>query len=150
MASSWITVHTDGCSVGNPGPAGYGAVLRFNQHRKDICGFLGHETSNRAELLAIIKSLEEITAKGKDRLISIYSDSQYCVGVCDGSYRIRANHDLIARVHELVSMHQEVRFNWIPREQNIEADKLSKKGAGNGPKTIREANKTYGDDNQPA
>lgn len=127
MSTKWITVYTDGSSYGNPGPGGWGAVLTFNNHRKEIHGKLYDVTNNEAELTAILKALETITKKGHNRNIAIYSDSQYAVGVLDRSYKAKANKTLINKINRLVNLHKEVRFSWVPREQNKEADKLSKK-----------------------
>ena len=129
MSKSWITIYTDGAAKGNPGPAGYGAVLRFNQHKKEIYGHLGVQTSNQAELYAVIRALETVTAKGRGRFISIYSDSKYVVEGANGRWRIVTNQTLWRRLKGLVEKHEEVVFNWIPRQDNEEADKLANKGA---------------------
>lgn len=72
-----ITIFTDGAAKGNPGPGGYGAVLLFNQHRKELSGGYRLTTNNRMELLAVIRALEAIKREGMP--VNIYSDSKYVV-----------------------------------------------------------------------
>ncbi|EOZ99736.1 Ribonuclease HI [Indibacter alkaliphilus LW1] len=72
-----IIIYTDGAAKGNPGPGGYGAVLKFNQHRKELSEGFRLTTNNRMELLAVIKALEEIKIDGIP--VVIYSDSKYVV-----------------------------------------------------------------------
>ena len=74
---SEIKMYTDGSSRGNPGPGGYGVILLYGQHRKELSGGFRLTTNNRMELMAVIVGLEALT---KDHLpITIYSDSQYVV-----------------------------------------------------------------------
>lgn len=128
MANSWITVHTDGACQGNPGRAGWGAVFRFNEHKKIAYGKLEKMTSNQAEMWAVIKALETITMKGEGRKISIYSDSLYVVNSMNGIYSKKKNPNLWKKLDALVAQHSEVLFSWIPRQFNEEADTLAKKG----------------------
>lgn len=72
-----ITIYTDGAAKGNPGPGGYGVVMKFRQHRKELSEGFRLTTNNRMELLAVIKALEEIKVNGIP--VSIYSDSKYVV-----------------------------------------------------------------------
>jgi ribonuclease HI len=75
-ATDKILIYTDGAARGNPGPGGYGVVLMFNNHRKELSA--GYRlTNNRMELLALIEALK--TLKTKDLPIHFYSDSQYVV-----------------------------------------------------------------------
>ncbi len=72
-----ISMYTDGSSRGNPGPGGYGVLLMYKQHVKEMsCGYK-LTTNNRMELLAVIAGLESIT--NKNIPVKIYSDSQYVV-----------------------------------------------------------------------
>lgn len=77
MATNTIKIYTDGAARGNPGPGGYGAILMWNHHRKEISAGYRHTTNNRMELMAVIKALE--TLKNPDLPVHIYSDSQYVV-----------------------------------------------------------------------
>lgn len=72
-----ITIYTDGAAKGNPGPGGFGTVLLFNQHRKELSEGFRLTTNNRMELLAVIRGLEELKVQGIP--VSIYSDSKYVV-----------------------------------------------------------------------
>lgn len=72
-----IEIYTDGAASGNPGPGGFGVVLKFNGHRKEISGGFRHTTNNRMELMAVIVGLESITNPNLD--VKVYSDSKYVV-----------------------------------------------------------------------
>ncbi|SDC74967.1 RNase HI [Algoriphagus faecimaris] len=72
-----ITIYTDGAAKGNPGPGGYGAVLKFNKHRKELSEGFRLTTNNRMELLAVIRALQELKLTGIP--VTIYSDSKYVV-----------------------------------------------------------------------
>ena len=72
-----IRIYTDGAAQGNPGPGGYGAILKYNNHVKELSEGFRLTTNNRMELLAVIKALEAIKREGIP--VSIYSDSKYVV-----------------------------------------------------------------------
>ncbi|HQY18204.1 MAG TPA: ribonuclease HI [Ferruginibacter sp.] len=72
-----ITIYTDGSSKGNPGPGGFGAVLMFGKHSKEISMGYRFTTNNRMELMAVLASLEAL--KKNDLPLTIHSDSQYVV-----------------------------------------------------------------------
>lgn len=72
-----IEIFTDGACQGNPGPGGWGAILRYNGHEKEISGGNAHTTNNRMELLSVIESL---TLLKEPCEVTLYSDSKY---VCD-------------------------------------------------------------------
>ncbi len=76
-----ITIYTDGSSRGNPGPGGYGVILMYGKHRKELSQGFKHTTNNRMELMAVIAGLKAIT--NKEIPISIYSDSQYVVNAIE-------------------------------------------------------------------
>lgn len=69
-----VEVYTDGSCLGNPGPGGYGAVLIFGKHRKELAGGYQNTTNNRMELLAAIKALEALTETCE---VTLTTDSQY-------------------------------------------------------------------------
>ena len=69
-----IEIYTDGACRGNPGPGGWGALLKFDNHEKEICGGEGNTTNNRMELLAAIKALESVNETCD---IDLYTDSKY-------------------------------------------------------------------------
>lgn len=72
-----IRIYTDGAAQGNPGPGGYGVILKYNDHVKEISQGFRMTTNNRMELLAVITGLEAIRKEGIP--VTIYSDSQYVV-----------------------------------------------------------------------
>ena len=72
-----IYIFTDGAAKGNPGPGGYGVVLKFGPHRKELSGGFRLTTNNRMELLAVIRGLQEL--KTTEFPVHIYSDSKYVV-----------------------------------------------------------------------
>jgi ribonuclease HI len=72
-----IVLYTDGSSRGNPGPGGYGAILLYNHHRKELAQGYRFTTNNRMELMAVIAGLEALKETGVQ--VKVYSDSQYVV-----------------------------------------------------------------------
>ncbi len=74
---STIKIYTDGAARGNPGPGGYGAVLLWNNHRKELSGGYRLTTNNRMEIMAVLEGLKAL--KKTDLPVAIYSDSQYVV-----------------------------------------------------------------------
>lgn len=74
MEKKFLEIYTDGACSGNPGPGGWGAVLLWDKHIKEISGFEENTTNNRMELLAAIEALKQIK---KDVHIKLYTDSQY-------------------------------------------------------------------------
>jgi len=90
MATKQVTIYTDGACLGNPGPGGYGVVLLYGDHRKEISGGFRLTTNNRMEILAAIIGLEALKAKCR---VTLYSDSQYLVNAMqmDWAARWRAN-----------------------------------------------------------
>jgi ribonuclease HI len=72
-----ISIYTDGSSRGNPGPGGYGAILLYGRHRKELSKGFRLTTNNRMELMAVIEGLKALTKKHIP--VTIYSDSQYVV-----------------------------------------------------------------------
>ena len=69
-----VTIYTDGACKGNPGPGGWGALLVWGDHEKELCGGEPATTNNRMELTAVIRALESLK---RDCAVEIYTDSQY-------------------------------------------------------------------------
>lgn len=69
-----VEIYTDGACKGNPGPGGWGALLRCNGHEKELCGGENETTNNRMELLAVISALNSLT---RSCAIILHTDSQY-------------------------------------------------------------------------
>ena len=85
--SEAVIIYTDGSARGNPGPGGYGAILMFGDHRKELAQGYRRTTNNRMELMAVIAALK--TLKRPGFRVTIYSDSQYVVrAVSEGGWRI--------------------------------------------------------------
>ena len=120
-----ISLYTDGSSRGNPGPGGYGAILLFGQHRKELSKGYRRTTNNRMELLAVIAGLEAI--KKKELPVTVYSDSQYVVNTVEkGWLRTwiktdfkggKKNKDLWTRYHELAKNFT-IKFVWVKGHAN--------------------------------
>ena len=69
-----VEIWTDGACSGNPGPGGWGALLRYGTHTREICGGEGGTTNNRMELMAAIQALESLT---RPAAIRLHTDSAY-------------------------------------------------------------------------
>ncbi len=72
-----IKIYTDGAAQGNPGPGGYGVILKFNDFVKELSAGYRLTTNNRMELLAVIRGLEALRKEGIP--VTIYSDSEYVI-----------------------------------------------------------------------
>ena len=72
-----VTMYTDGGASGNPGPGGYGTLLMYGEHVKEMSEGFRLTTNNRMELLAVIVGLEALTRDGVE--VEVYSDSKYVV-----------------------------------------------------------------------
>ena len=123
IAEGKMLIHTDGGANPNPGPGGYGVVLRYKDQRKELSGGFRLTTNNRMELLACIKGLDSLTEKSD---VILFSDSQYVVNAIekgwakkwqandwkakDGS--MRTNHDLWTILLSLCEKH-DVEFKWV-------------------------------------
>jgi ribonuclease HI len=117
---STIHIYTDGSSRGNPGPGGFGVILMYNNHRREISGGYRLTTNNRMELLAVITGLEAITKK--ELPVIIYSDSQYVVKAIEEGWLknwIRTdfkggkkNKDLWTRYFHL-SQKMNIKLKWV-------------------------------------
>jgi len=114
-----IEIFTDGASSGNPGPGGYGAILRSGTHYKELSEGYRKTTNNRMELLAVIKALEAIKKPGQQ--ITIYSDSKYVIdaiekrwiyGWLQKGFKDKKNKDLWLRYLDLAKLHQ-IKFEWV-------------------------------------
>jgi ribonuclease HI len=138
-----VTIYTDGGCINNPGPGGYGVVLLFNGHRKELSGGFRLTTNNRMEILAAIRGLEALKARCR---AVIYSDSQYLVNAIEQGWAIRwrqnnwmrnrkeraINPDLWEALLTLCTKH-EVRFVWVRghagNEENERCDQLARAAA---------------------
>ena len=71
-----VTLYTDGACSGNPGPGGWGAILEYEGHRKELSGGEENTTNNRMELTAVIRGLEALK---ESCVVELYSDSKYVI-----------------------------------------------------------------------
>jgi len=69
-----VVIYTDGACKGNPGPGGWGALLRAGEHEKELFGGEAHTTNNRMELTAVIRALESLK---RASTVDLFTDSQY-------------------------------------------------------------------------
>lgn len=115
---SVIELYTDGACSGNPGPGGWGVLLRWNGHEKQLSGGEAHTTNNRMEMMAVIKGLEAIK---KRATVKLYTDSQYVQqGVTQWMKGWKAkgwparikNQDLWLAIDSLIQQH-DVEFIWV-------------------------------------
>ncbi len=138
-----VTIYTDGACIGNPGPGGYGAVILFGLHRKEISGGFRRTTNNRMEMLAAIKALEKLTEPCE---VVLHSDSKYVVdavtkgwakqwranGWQRGKRGKALNPDLWARLLDLTGTHR-VTFKWVRghsgNRENERCDRLASTAA---------------------
>ena len=74
MSEQRVTIHTDGACSGNPGPGGWGAILTFGDHEKELKGGEPHTTNNRMELMAAISALEALK---RPCAVDLHTDSEY-------------------------------------------------------------------------
>lgn len=75
-----VTIYTDGACSGNPGPGGYGAILMYGQHKKELSGGDPNTTNNRMELMGVITALK---ALNRPCQVDLYTDSQYVVNAIE-------------------------------------------------------------------
>lgn len=114
-----IFLFTDGASSGNPGPGGYGVVLKCAGREMEMSGGFSLTTNNRMELLAVIKGLEAIRWNNAE--VHVYSDSSYVVNAINkgwlanwekkGFAKVK-NPDLWIRFSSIYKLHR-VSFHWI-------------------------------------
>lgn len=114
-----VVIYTDGACSGNPGPGGYGIVMIYKGHRKEMAQGFRLTTNNRMELMAVIVALE--TLKFDNCEVIIYSDSQYVVNAIEKGWlkgwiaknftKIK-NPDLWIRFYKIFQRHK-VKFIWV-------------------------------------
>lgn len=121
--SEKVIIYTDGACSGNPGPGGYGAVMQYGEHRKELSGGFRKTTNNRMELLAVIEGLRTLTRPCE---ATVFSDSKYIVDAVNKGWARRwkangwkrnkkeraLNPDLWARLLNLLDAH-DVSIRWV-------------------------------------
>ncbi len=136
-----ISIWTDGACSGNPGPGGWGALLRSGEHEKELCGGAEKTTNNRMELTAAIEALNALKQPSH---VELYTDSQYVKGGMTGwivgwkknGWKTSAkkpvkNDDLWRALDEAVSRHK-INWHWVKghagHAENERADELARSG----------------------
>lgn len=118
-----VTLYTDGACSGNPGPGGWGAILEFNGHEKELSGGEENTTNNRMELTAVIRGLEALKEPCE---VELYSDSKYVIDALEKGWALgwqkkgwvksdkkpALNPDLWERLLALTRLHT-VRYHWV-------------------------------------
>ncbi|GAB1444725.1 ribonuclease HI [Flammeovirgaceae bacterium] len=114
-----IQIFTDGAAQSNPGPGGYGTILRYGKHEKELSGGFRLTTNNRMELMAVIAGLESIKKSGIPVVVT--SDSKYVVEAVEkgwiwtwekNNFKKKANPDLWKRFIPLYHLYKP-KFRWI-------------------------------------
>lgn len=134
-----VTIYTDGACSGNPGPGGWGAILRYGRYKKELSGGEEQTTNNRMELTGVIAALEALTEPCE---VELWSDSRYVIdGLGKGwarSWRSKGwvkadkkpalNPDLWGRLLDLCEIHT-VKLHWVKghadNEYNNRCDELA-------------------------
>ena len=137
-----IKIYTDGSARGNPGPGGYGVLLKYKEQQKELSQGFRKTTNNRMELLAVIIGLESL--KVTNSAVTIYSDSKYVIDAIEKGwlkswiqkdFKGKKNPDLWKRFWKIYQQHK-VAFCWVKghagHPENERCDELavasSKKG----------------------
>lgn len=134
-----VEIFTDGACSGNPGPGGYGVILRYKQHEMELSGGAAQTTNNRMELSAVIAGLEALTEPCQ---VTLYSDSKYFIDAIEQGWAVKwkakgwmrtakekaQNPDLWERILALLAVHQ-VTLVWVKghagHPENERCDKLA-------------------------
>lgn len=140
-----VEIFSDGACSGNPGPGGYGTILRFAGSEKELSGYAPETTNNRMELLGAIAGLEALTRSCK---VKLTTDSEYVKkgmtewldgwikrGWKTSGRKPVANRDLWERLHELNGKH-EVEWIWVRghtgHPENERCDELARQAIIDG------------------
>lgn len=141
MAKQQVEMFTDGACRGNPGPGGWGVLLRYGGHEKELCGGESPTTNNRMELMAAIVGLETLSRPCQ---VDLYTDSKYVMqGITEWIDNWKAkgwktasrqpvkNVDLWQRLDAARARH-EVQWHWVKghngHAENERADVLANRG----------------------
>ena len=138
-----ITIYTDGGASGNPGPGGYGALLMYGEHEKEMSAGFRLTTNNRMELLAVIVALEALKRPRME--VEVYSDSKYVVDAVEKgwvmgwerkNFKDKKNPDLWKRFLKVYRQHR-VAFHWVkghagnPNNERVDALAVAAYQTGN-------------------
>ena len=125
-----LVVETDGGSRGNPGPAGYGAVVRdaaTGEVLAELSDFLGHATNNVAEYSGLIAGLRAAAALAGGADVDVRMDSKLVVEQMSGRWQIKHPdmRPLAAQARQAAQALGRVSYTWVPRSRNAHADRLA-------------------------
>lgn len=113
-----VEIITDGACRGNPGPGGWGAVLRYGQHEKDLYGYQADTTNNQMELMAAIQGLEALT---RPSTIILTTDSNYLrQGITQWIHAWKKNNWRTAAKKEVKNKELWIRLDAASKPHNIE------------------------------
>ena len=141
MTDGVVEIYSDGACRGNPGPGGWGVLLRYNGQEKELWGGEADTTNNRMELMAAIRALEALKRRSRVR---VYTDSLYVMkgisswikdwkrrGWRTADKKPVKNEDLWRRLDELAAQH-DIEWHWVRghagHPENERADRLANKG----------------------
>ncbi len=141
MTDSIVDIYTDGACSGNPGPGGWGAILRAGGHEKELFGGEPSTTNNRMEMTAVIRALQALTRPVQVR---VHTDSQYVQkGISEWIHGWKRrgwktadnkpvkNDDLWRELDQLAAVHQ-IQWLWVKghagHPENERADELARRG----------------------
>lgn len=134
-----VTIYTDGACSGNPGPGGWGAILRYKETEKELSGGAANTTNNRMELTAVIEALALLK---EPCVVELYSDSKYVIdglskgwakgwqkrGWIKSDKKPALNPDLWERLLALTDRH-EMHYHWVKghaeNEKNNRCDQMA-------------------------
>lgn len=143
MKANKIIIYTDGSSIGNPGPGGYGIVMlsKNQNYIKEFSEGYKLTTNNRMELLAVIVALEMIKVKNAE--VEIYTDSKYVSDAVEKewvfnwekkNFKDKKNQDLWIRFLKIYNLHN-IKFIWVKGHSNNKYNDRCDKLANNAAKS---------------
>lgn len=127
-----IEIYTDGSSLGNPGPGGYGIVLKYKGKRKTASQGYEKTTNNRMELLAVIEALRLLNDSARTMAIHIYSDSKYVIDAVEKKwvfgwqkkgFKGKANPDLWRRFLNIYPKYNII-FHWVKGHSGVPENEI--------------------------
>ena len=141
MPKKEVTIYTDGACSGNPGPGGWGAIMRFGEHEKELNGGEFETTNNKMELTAAIEALNALK---EPCLVNLHTDSQYVKGGITGwiegwkrngwktSAKKPVKNEELWRALEQARDRHDVTWHWVKghagHPDNERADELARQG----------------------
>ena len=134
----YLVAHIDGGARGNPGPAGYGAVIEDEMGRPvaELSAYLGNQTNNYAEYAALLAAVSYATRHGF-KALKVYSDSELMVRQINGQYKV--NNPVLKEMHgkalRMIEDMDAFEINHVQREYNRRADSLANRAMDLGSKS---------------